>query len=287
MLRIWTSVFVVFILSCSGLCSAQGASSQSSAGSPSQAASSSAESSPPSATATASEEDDDDSPDIPPVARGRISGKEYLQLRDKHIGVLRGVKDLARNPHARSQAIRTIEAQEQRLQRMQPASLNTSAGASSTLPLLPLTPTWVPLGPDPIPNGQTIVQEVPVSGRVTAIAIDPTDSAGDTVYVGTAQGGLYRSLDGGSTWTPLMDNAQSLAIGAITIDPLDHTKVFVGTGEGNLSLDSFFGVGVFLITGANSGSPVVTGPFNAPTTFPSPNADGFTDVFTGRSITQI
>src|SRR5215475_11490535 len=69
MLRIWSSVFVVFILSCSGLCLAQSAPSQGSAGSPSQAASSSAQSSSPSAPGTAAEEDDDDSPDIPRIAR--------------------------------------------------------------------------------------------------------------------------------------------------------------------------------------------------------------------------
>ena len=82
-----------------------------------------------------------------------------------------------------------------------------------------------------------------MSGRATAIAIDPTDPA--IVYLGTAQGGLFRTTDGGSNWTALMDNAQSLAIGAITIDPADCTIVFVGTGEANQSLDSFFGVGVY------------------------------------------
>src|SRR5262249_4205349 len=104
------------------------------------------------------------------------------------------------------------------------------------------------------------------------------------VYVGTAQGGVYRSMDGGSTWLALMDSALSLAIGAITIDPTDPTIVFVGTGEGNFSIDSFFGVGLYLITGATSGTPVLNGPFNAAV---PPNPDGFTDIFTGRSITKI
>src|SRR5215472_1673839 len=103
MLRIWTSVFIGFIVSC-WLCSAQAVPSQNSAGIPNQSPSSSAQSSSPSAPGTAAEEDDEDSPDIPRIARGHISEKEYLQLRDKHIGMLRSVKDLARNPHARSQA---------------------------------------------------------------------------------------------------------------------------------------------------------------------------------------
>lgn len=97
-----------------------------------------------------------------------------------------------------------------------------------------------------------------VSGRVTAIAVHPTNPS--IAYVGTAQGGLYRTLNGGTTWTPLMDTAASLAIGAVTIDPLDPTIVFVGTGEGNLSFDSFFGVGLYRINSADT-APVVNGPF--------------------------
>src|SRR5262249_47098311 len=51
-----------------------------------------------------------------------------------------------------------------------------------------------------------------------------------------------------------------------------------GTGEGNLSGDSFFGVGLYIIRGASTPTPVVTGPFNS---------DGSNDVFTGRAITKI
>lgn len=217
---------------------------------------------------------DDDDPDIPPMARGRISKEDYLRMRDQQVGMQRGVNDLLRNPQARSRAIRAMEAQEQALRRRK-----ASAKASN-----PGSQPWMPLGPDPIPNGQTFNISAPVSGRVTAIAIDPTDLTGNTAYVGTAQGGLYRTLDGGNTWTAMMDSAQSLAIGALTLDPTDHTVLFVGTGEGNLSLDSFFGVGLYIITNANSGF-TLNGPFNTPTVSPDP--DGFSDVFTGRSITRI
>jgi hypothetical protein len=226
-------------------------------------------------------DDDEENADIPPVVRGRVNEKEYLQLRDQQAAMKRGAEDLARNPRARSQAIHRMEAQEQTLHR-----LRTAAARSGLPALAPPGPAWTALGPDPIPNGQTVGSEVAVSGRVTAIAIDPTVSTGNTVYVGTAQGGLYRTLDGGNTWTAMMDSAQSLAIGALTLDPTDHTVLFVGTGEGNSSIDSFFGVGLYVITNANS-SFVLNGPFTAPTTFPNPNADGFKDVFTGRSITRI
>jgi hypothetical protein len=111
---------------------------------------------------------------------------------------------------------------------------------------------------------------------VTVIAVHPTNE--NIVYVGTAQGGLYRSLNGGATWTPLTDNALSLAIGSIAIDPLDPTTLVVGTGEGNLSADSFFGVGVYVIKNADT-TPQLLGPFNK---------DGANnDIFTGRAITRV
>jgi len=184
-----------------------------------------------------------DNPDMPPFA---FSGSEadIIRQREAHVALLRGLPYA--DPGVRTRAIEQLTQAERARDRIR------SPLAPSTLN------PWVPIGPAPIPNGQTSTRIDPVSGRVTAIAVDQTDA--NIVYAGTAQGGLYRSLDGGATWTALMDSARSLAIGAVTVDPLDHTIVFVGTGEGNLSLDSFFGVGLYRITSANT-APVVTGPF--------------------------
>ena len=98
-------------------------------------------------------------------------------------------------------------------------------------------------------NGISLTQS-PVSGRTTAIVIDPSDA--NIAYVGTAQGGLYRTLDGGSTWTPLLDHALALAVGSVVFDPADttHNTLLVGTGESNFSGDSYAGVGVYKITSA-------------------------------------
>jgi Bacterial Ig-like domain (group 3) len=229
------------------------------------------------AVSAAQPEADTDSADIPAMARDRITEEDYFALRDQQIRMQRGIDDLVRNPLQRTNAIRTMELQEFFLHQLRTGGAPLGALAPAA------TNVWTPLGPAPIPNGQTSgtvlnpANEVAVSGRVTAIAIDPTDTTGNTVYVGTAQGGLYRTLDGGANWTPLMDAAQSLAIGAIAIDPVDHTKVFVGTGEPNNSGDSFFGVGLYIILNATT-APLLTGPFNF---------DGTRDIFTGRSITQI
>ena len=136
---------------------------------------------------------------------------------------------------------------------------------------------WTPLGPAPIPNGQTVSVTTPVSGRTIAIAVHPTNP--NIVYVGAAQGGLYRSTDGGTNWTTLMDSELSLAIGAIAIAPSQPDTIYVGTGEVGFCGDCFFGVGVYRIDNASTASPVISGPFNDDLT----NAD----IFTGRGIGAI
>ncbi len=98
-----------------------------------------------------------------------------------------------------------------------------------------------------IPFGQTYGgARVLVSGRVTSIAIDPT--AADTIYLGTAQGGVWKSTDNGATWAPKTDNENSLAIGALALDPNSPAIVYAGTGEGNFSGDSYYGVGILKST---------------------------------------
>src|SRR5262249_43010501 len=123
------------------------------------------------ATPATAPDEDDDSADIPPFARGHISEKEYFALRDQEIRTRRGIDDLMRSPQARSQAVRKLQFQEQFL-RLLPQGLNPFGGL---LPALSTT-TWTPLGPDPIPNGQTTGAEVPVSGRVTAIVVSAASS---------------------------------------------------------------------------------------------------------------
>src|SRR5437763_8348300 len=158
-------------------------------------------------------------------------------------------------------------------------------GGPADVAALNAGPSWTAIGPAPIPNGQTdpanangISQtQSPVSGRTTAIAVDPTNS--NIAYVGTAQGGLYRTLNGGASWTPLLDNALALAVGSVKIDPKDRTKVLVGTGEGNFSGDSYVGVGVYMITNADSAAPVLNGPYNLDT--------GGKDVMTRRCAVSI
>jgi MYXO-CTERM domain-containing protein len=186
-------------------------------------------------------------PQLPGFLQGRVDKGAYLRARSEAVGRLRGIAP--GQPFDPSQRNRALD-QMARAQRAATPRISTAS--------------WTAIGPTPIPNGQTDGVVTAVSGRVTAIAVHPTNP--NTVYVGTAQGGLYRTLDGGTTWTALLDTATpgttggSLAIGAVSIAPSQPSTVFVGTGESNLSLDSFFGVGLYRITTADT-SPTVAGPF--------------------------
>lgn len=179
-----------------------------------------------------------------------MSREEFMTKKAEYIAGLRGVeKDKPFNPQHRIDAIGQLESQEIARTKMPESNFKT---------LLDLP--WTEIGPNPIPNGQVVAgSPLAVSGRTIAIAVHPTDA--NIVYVGTAQGGLYRTTDGGTTWTPLMDSAQSMAIGAIAIAPTQPDTVYVGTGEQSFSCDSYFGVGIYRITDASTGSPTVSGPF--------------------------
>jgi len=209
-------------------------------------------------TTVSGDPDAGEDPDLPPFLQGQINKQDYLQKRAEHINMLRGLPD-ENAGEKRDAAIELMNRQEGPSARKQGIRLSGLAQLISET-------EWTPLGPSPIPNGQTEGRVDPVSGRTISIAIHPTNP--DIVYVGTAQGGLYRSLNGGVNWTQLMDienastpgTGSSLAIGAVVIDPANTTTVFVGTGEPNFSGDSFIGRGVYRIRNAET-APAVEGPF--------------------------
>ena len=211
---------------------------------------------------------DDNDPDIPPFAKNMIDKGEYLHLRQDYINSLRGVPyNLPYNP--RVKAIETMRGME--LRKNGPGALVQSAN-------------WTFLGPSPIPNGQTTTFTVPVSGRVTCIAINPTNE--NIVYVGTAQGGVFRTLDGGSTWTSIFDNAQSMSVGCLALAPSDPTILYVGTGEANFSQDSYFGVGIYRINNADT-SPVLNGPINPSMTMTINGISQSVQPFFNKGISKI
>jgi hypothetical protein len=137
---------------------------------------------------------------------------------------------------------------------------------------------WTPLGPAPLASdasGQGIENYGAVSGRATAIAIDPADTGGNTVYIGGAYGGVWKSQNAANSdpsqvqWVSLTDGlhdaapngclgtqtttfAPTLATGSLVIQPgnTDSSKsvILVGTGEPDNSIDSYYGVGILRFT---------------------------------------
>src|SRR5438067_4363265 len=203
---------------------------------------------------------------------GRIDREEYLRLRDEYIARKRGIEPgMPFNPELRSQAIDQMDRQEtgRRLESLVSGSGLTPASGGA----------WTAIGPAPLPNG---VGSNASSGRVTSIAVDPTNA--NKVYLGTAQGGVWRSLNGGTTWEAIFDTADSLAIGALAVAPSNPTILYVGTGEFNQSGDSFFGAGLYRIDSVDT-TPSLVGPIN--TSITDPNGNLTYRVFEGRSITQI
>jgi len=110
---------------------------------------------------------------------------------------------------------------------------------------------WQQLGPVFAPaaslENPSTAQRAPVSGVDTAMAVVPSSCSGgvcNTLYLGTGSGGLWKTTDAGKTWKPLLDHAQSLSVGDITLDPKNPDIVYVGTGEPSHSIDSHRGVGI-------------------------------------------
>src|SRR5262249_25372655 len=149
-----------------------------------------------------------------------------------------------------------VKAEQLRQKRLGRQTASSGAAAATS---------WSEIGPDGTPQGQALDgSDILVSGRVTAIAVDPTNT--NNVYLGTAQGGVWRSLDGGANWSPIFDSAQSLSIGALALAPSNPHILYVGTGESNLSLDSFFGVGLYRIDDVETTATLV-GPIDPSFTF--------------------
>ncbi len=88
------------------------------------------------------------------------------------------------------------------------------------------------------------------TGRVSAIATSRTNA--NLYYVGGADGGVWKTVDGGVTFTALTESLPSLAIGAIAIDPTDEKVLYAGSGEANFANHSRYGFGLYKSTDGGS-----------------------------------
>ncbi len=82
-----------------------------------------------------------------------------------------------------------------------------------------------------------------MSGRIADIAIHPTDRS--VWYVAVASGGVWKTVNSGTTWEPIFDDQISFSIGCVTIDAKNPETVWVGTGENNSQRSVGWGDGVY------------------------------------------
>ena len=81
------------------------------------------------------------------------------------------------------------------------------------------------------------------SGRVMSIAVNPKNKF--EYYVGVASGGVWKTVNDGTTWTPVFDGEGSYSIGWVTLDPNDASVVWVGSGESNSQRSVAYGDGIY------------------------------------------
>ncbi len=127
------------------------------------------------------------------------------------------------------------------------------------------TATWQPLGPTAVVTPSFGL----ITGRVSALALDPSDSTGNRLYLGTTGGGVWVTQNAatGNTssvvFAPLTDSVavlndvtdSSISIGALSVQPGGTGVILAGTGDPNDALDSYYGAGILRSTdGGNSWS---------------------------------
>ncbi len=87
-----------------------------------------------------------------------------------------------------------------------------------------------------------------IGGRATDIAVAAPKGKYYTIYAATASGGVWKTVNEGTTWEPVFQDAASTSIGDIALDPGDPDTVWVGTGEANIFRSSMAGCGIYKST---------------------------------------
>jgi photosystem II stability/assembly factor-like uncharacterized protein len=85
-----------------------------------------------------------------------------------------------------------------------------------------------------------------ISGRITDVAVDPRNNA--IRYITAASGNVWKTVNSGTTWTPIFDDQGSYSIGCVTLDPKNPLTVWIGTGENDSQRSVSYGDGVYRST---------------------------------------
>lgn len=95
-------------------------------------------------------------------------------------------------------------------------------------------------------NAWSFIGPSNIAGRVRIVRYHPTNA--DIAFAGSASGGLFKSTDGGSTWTAKTDKLPTLAVGSLAFDPVNPDVMYMGTGEGSNNWDAVYGDGIYKST---------------------------------------
>ncbi|HJW09747.1 MAG TPA: hypothetical protein VJ483_08945, partial [Holophagaceae bacterium] len=120
-------------------------------------------------------------------------------------------------------------------------------GSGHFLPTRAAGSSWTSLGPTSANvewNGSTYAAID--SGRPVAIVVDPTNAS--IIYNATADGGVWKTTDGGTTWAPITEALGTLCCGSLTLDPSNHNTLYLGLG------DSFDGTGIGVVKSTDGGA---------------------------------
>ena len=112
-------------------------------------------------------------------------------------------------------------------------------------PMQPLPPVEKPAEKS-LPLGALKARSVGpaiTSGRIVGFAVNPNDRS--SYFVAVASGGVWKTTNAGTTWTPVFDNESSYSIGCVVMDPKNPSVVWVGTGENNSQRSVAYGDGVY------------------------------------------
>lgn len=129
--------------------------------------------------------------------------------------------------------------------------------------------TWTALGPTAVSTSSYGL----ITGRVTALAFDPSDATGNKLYVGTSGGGVWRAQNAATStvssisFSALTDTVSalsgatdaSISIGALAVQPGGTGVILAGTGDVNDLLDSYYGAGILRSTDSGNTWTLVTG----------------------------
>jgi photosystem II stability/assembly factor-like uncharacterized protein len=87
-----------------------------------------------------------------------------------------------------------------------------------------------------------------VSGRVRGLIVDPDDLTGNTWFIGSVGGGIWKTTDAGNNWIDLAPDLPSLAVSTLAMANSNHNIIYAGTGESMYSVDVINGNGIYKST---------------------------------------